>query len=85
MRPGPAPLSRLAKELARLAGADSPDEAARRRDRIEYRLRQSSFSFEGVLDEAGGLQGRSLLLVVDQFEELLLRPCRPWPATRGRR
>ena len=70
MRPGAAPLSRLAKALARLAGADSPDEAARRRDRIEYRLRQSSFSFESALDEAGGLQGRSLLLVVDQFEEL---------------
>ena len=70
MRPGAAPLSRLARALARLAGDDSPDEAARRRDRIEYRLRQSSFSFEGALDEAGGLQGRSLLLVVDQFEEL---------------
>ena len=41
-----------------------------RSDRIEYRLRQSSFSFESALDEAGGLGGRALLLVVDQFEEL---------------
>src|SRR5208337_693075 len=70
MRPGAAPLSRLAKTLARLATNDSPDEAARRSDRIEYRLRQSSFSFESALEEAGGLGGRSLLLIVDQFEEL---------------
>ena len=47
-----------------------PDETARRRDRIEWKLRQSSFSFESALKEAGGLSGRSLLLVVDQFEEL---------------
>src|SRR5271165_2922353 len=70
MRPGASPLSRLAKTLARLAKKDSPDEAARRSDRIEYRLRQSSFSFERALEEAGGLGGRSLLLIVDQFEEL---------------
>ena len=38
--------------------------------RIEYRLRQSSFSFESALEEAGGLGGRTLLLIVDQFEEL---------------
>ena len=70
MRPGASPLARLAKALARLAHADSADEAARRRDRIEYRLRQSGFSLEDALEEAGGLGGRSLLLVVDQFEEL---------------
>ncbi len=70
MRPGAAPIARLAKTLARLADNDSPDEAARRSDRIEYRLRQSSFSLESALEEAGGLRGRSLLLIVDQFEEL---------------
>jgi tetratricopeptide (TPR) repeat protein/energy-coupling factor transporter ATP-binding protein EcfA2 len=70
MRPGGAPIARLAKTLARLAENDSPDEAARRSDRIEYRLRQSSFSFENALEEADGLRGRSLLLIVDQFEEL---------------
>jgi tetratricopeptide (TPR) repeat protein len=70
MRPGAAPLNRLAKTLARLAVNDSPDDAARRRERIEYRLRQSSFSLESALEEAGGLGGRSLLLIIDQFEEL---------------
>ena len=70
MRPGAAPLNRLAETLARLAVNDSPDDAARRRERIEYRLRQSSFSFESALEEAGGLGGRSLLLIIDQFEEL---------------
>ena len=70
MRPGASPLRRLAEALARLARGDSADESARRRDRIEYRLRQSGFSLKDALDEAGGLNGRSLLLVVDQFEEL---------------
>ena len=69
MRPGAAPLSRLANALARLSG-DVGDEASRRRDRIEYRLRQSSFSLEEALAEAGGLKERSLLLIIDQFEEL---------------
>jgi len=70
MRPGGAPITRLAGALAKLSEKDSPDETARRRDRIEWRLRQSSFSFENALAEAGGLNGRLLLLVVDQFEEL---------------
>jgi tetratricopeptide (TPR) repeat protein len=70
MRPGASPLARLAKALARLSQDDGADESARRRDRIEYRLRQSGFSLKGALEEAGGLSGRSLILVVDQFEEL---------------
>jgi tetratricopeptide (TPR) repeat protein len=70
MRPGGAPITRLAGALSKLSAKDSPDEAARRRDRIEWTLRQSSFSFESALAEAGGLGGRSLILVVDQFEEL---------------
>jgi tetratricopeptide (TPR) repeat protein len=70
MRPGSRPLSRLASTLACLAENGDADGAARRRDRIDWRLRQSSFSFEAALEEAGGLRGRSLLLVVDQFEEL---------------
>jgi tetratricopeptide (TPR) repeat protein len=70
MRPGASPLARLAKALARLAHGGSADESARRRDRIEYRLRQSGFSLKDALEEAGGLNGRSLLLIVDQFEEL---------------
>ena len=70
MRPGGAPITRLAGALSKLSAEDSPDETARRRDRIEWTLRQSSFSFESALAEAGGLSGRSLILVVDQFEEL---------------
>src|SRR5271163_948722 len=70
MRPGGAPIKRLAGALAKLSAEDTPDEAARRRDRAEWRLRQSSFSFEAALDEAGGLGARTLILVVDQFEEL---------------
>jgi tetratricopeptide (TPR) repeat protein len=70
MRPGGAPITRLAGALSKLSAKDSPDETARRRDRIEWTLRQSSFSFESALAEAGGLGGRSLILVVDQFEEL---------------
>ena len=70
MRPGPSPLARLAKALARLSPGDDADELARRRDRIEYRLRQSGFSLQDALAEAGGLGGGSLILVVDQFEEL---------------
>ncbi len=70
MRPGAAPIARLARALGRLSEGESPDAAARRRDRIEWTLRQSSFSFEQALEAAGGLNGRSLLLVVDQFEEL---------------
>jgi len=70
MRPGGAPIRRLACALSRLSANDTADQTARRRDRIEWTLRQSSFSFESALKEAGGLNGRTLLLVVDQFEEL---------------
>jgi hypothetical protein len=49
--------------------SDGPEEA-QRAERIELRLRQSSFSFDSAVAEAGGLGGRSLLLVIDQFEEL---------------
>ena len=70
MRPGGARITRLASALSKLSAKDSPDETARRRDRIEWTLRRSSLSFESALAEAGGLGGRSLILVVDQFEEL---------------
>ena len=70
MRPGASPISKLAKALARLTANERSDESMRRRDRIEWRLHQSSFSFESALEEAGGLGGRTLLLVIDQFEEL---------------
>jgi tetratricopeptide (TPR) repeat protein/energy-coupling factor transporter ATP-binding protein EcfA2 len=68
MRPGVAPLSRLARALSHLSSDE--DAVERRLERIEYRLRKSSFSMESALEEAGGLRGRTLLLIVDQFEEL---------------
>ena len=70
MRPGASPLSRLAQALARLSEGGSADKSARRNDSIEFRLRQSSFSLEDAITEAGGLGGRTLLLIIDQFEEL---------------
>jgi energy-coupling factor transporter ATP-binding protein EcfA2 len=70
MRPGASPLSRLAKTLARLSTTGDADESTRLCDRIEYRLRQSSFSLGEALAEVDGLNGRTLLLIIDQFEEL---------------
>ena len=69
MRPGGAPIRRLAATLARISATDDAD-LVRLRDRIDSRLRQSSFSLESAIEEAGGLGGRHLLLIVDQFEEL---------------
>jgi tetratricopeptide (TPR) repeat protein len=68
MRPGGAPLSRLADALAELSHDDDPAIAATRRERIEFDLR-SSFGIAKVLDKID-LGGATLLLVVDQFEEL---------------
>jgi tetratricopeptide (TPR) repeat protein/energy-coupling factor transporter ATP-binding protein EcfA2 len=70
MKPGGAPIKRLAGALARLSAHTSAENYARLSARIDYRLRQSSFSLESALEEAGGLGGRHLLLIVDQFEEL---------------
>jgi energy-coupling factor transporter ATP-binding protein EcfA2 len=70
MRPGGAPIKRLAGSLAGLSARDSAEVSTRLAARIDYRLRQSSFSLESALEEAGGLGGRHLLLIVDQFEEL---------------
>jgi tetratricopeptide (TPR) repeat protein/energy-coupling factor transporter ATP-binding protein EcfA2 len=70
MKPGGAPIKRLAGVLARLSKHDSEEDYARLCARIDYRLRQSSFSLESAIDEAGGLAGQHLLLIVDQFEEL---------------
>ncbi|HXZ17930.1 MAG TPA: hypothetical protein VEH77_18545 [Roseiarcus sp.] len=69
MRPGGTPVRRLAETLARIFARDKTD-VMRLRDRIETRLRQSSFSLESALEEGGDLAGRRLLLIVDQFEEL---------------
>lgn len=69
MRPGGAPLKRLADALAELSADDDHDIAATRRERIEFDLR-SSFGIAKVLDKVEGLGDATVLLVVDQFEEL---------------
>ena len=70
MRPGGAPITRLAGALSKLSAKDSPDETARRRDRIEWTLAPVELQLRERAAEAGGLGGRTLILVVDQFEEL---------------
>ncbi|MEA2933688.1 MAG: hypothetical protein QOD74_334, partial [Variibacter sp.] len=74
MRPGDAPLSRLADAVASLL-PEADDDVARavnaaRRERISFSLRQSSFGLAEALDKIEGLDESSFVLVVDQFEEL---------------
>jgi energy-coupling factor transporter ATP-binding protein EcfA2 len=70
--PGDAPLAELADALTELASAGAGDEGDReiRHDRISHALKRSSFGLSEALDEIPGLEGTSLLIVVDQFEEL---------------
>jgi hypothetical protein len=73
MRPGDDPTCALADGLAEIAERrDGETDAARaiRRERIEIALRKSSFGLADALDAIPGIEGKSLLLVVDQFEEL---------------
>jgi WD40 repeat protein len=70
MMPGGAPFERLADALATL-GPDEGDDARNvRRERIEYLLRRSSSGIADALDEMLELAENSILIVVDQFEEL---------------
>src|SRR5262245_26834777 len=74
MRPGDAPLKRLAAALTSLL-PDAEDDVGRavnaaRRERIDFALRQSSFGLVEALDKIEGLGESSFVLVVDQFEEL---------------
>jgi energy-coupling factor transporter ATP-binding protein EcfA2 len=69
--PGDAPINRLADALLTLAPKEElADERQIRRERIGFALRRSSFGLGEALDEIPNLAGTSLLLVVDQFEEL---------------
>ena len=64
MTPGNAPIANLAAAVASLGG-QSEDVA-----RIEYLLRRSSAGLAEALDEIESLNAASVLLIVDQFEEL---------------
>jgi|GEM_PF-937355 len=72
MTPGDAPLSRLAKSLADLVSPPGSDElaAATLRNELEASLRGSRFGLGEALDRLPELQGSTVLIVIDQFEEL---------------
>jgi hypothetical protein len=70
MRPGDAPLQRLTFLLASLSDDDDPVVASGRRDRIAAQLQRSSFGISEALAEMNAIADKSLVLVIDQFEEL---------------
>ena len=70
MRPGDAPLLRLTDLLVSLSVDDDPMIASGRRDRIAAQLRRSSFGISEALADTSSVAGKSLVLVIDQFEEL---------------
>jgi tetratricopeptide (TPR) repeat protein len=70
MRPGDAPLSRLTNLVASLSVDDDPVVASGRRDRISAQLRRSSFGLSEALEDAVSVADKSLVLAIDQFEEL---------------
>jgi tetratricopeptide (TPR) repeat protein len=70
MRPGDAPLQRLTNLLADLSSDDDPVVASGRRERIAAQVQRSSFGISEALAEIKSVTGKTLVLVVDQFEEL---------------
>ena len=70
MRPGDEPLQRLTRLLAKFSTDDDPVVASGRQERIAAQLRRSSFGILEALADANGVADRSVLLVIDQFEEL---------------
>jgi WD40 repeat protein len=69
LHPGDAPLRALADAVTELAQVSDEDSEIRR-DRTIFALKRSSFGLAKALDEIPNLAGTSVLLVVDQFEEL---------------
>lgn len=74
MSPGDSPLDRLIDLLVSLVAELEPKNAgnprASRRDRLAYLIRSSSQGLVDALAEIDGLKERSVVIVVDQFEEL---------------
>jgi tetratricopeptide (TPR) repeat protein len=81
MRPGDAPLSRLTDILASLSADDDSTIASGRRDRIAAQLRRSSFGISEALTETSSVTEKSLVLIVDQFEELFRYAARTFDKT----
>ena len=69
LHPGDAPIKALASAVTSLA-QDSGEDSEIRHERTLFTLRRSSFGLAKALDEIPNLAGKSVLLVVDQFEEL---------------
>jgi hypothetical protein len=92
MSPKNAPLEELTKLLLELAVGFTPNRdgdpvfLASQGSRIEYLLRLSSNGLVNALAEIEGLKGKSLVIVVDQFEELFryASPLDHDPAQRAR-
>jgi tetratricopeptide (TPR) repeat protein len=70
MRPGDAPLLRLTNLIASLSEDDDPIIASGRRDGIAAHLDRSSFGISEAVAEVSCIAGKSVVLVIDQFEEL---------------
>jgi tetratricopeptide (TPR) repeat protein len=69
--PGDTPIGNLASAMAsQLWPNDDPSIAAAQRERIRFALRRSSFGISDALREIASLGDASIILVVDQFEEL---------------
>jgi tetratricopeptide (TPR) repeat protein/energy-coupling factor transporter ATP-binding protein EcfA2 len=70
LRPGSAPIGALTEALVGLSPPEEPAIAGALKERIDFDLRRSSFGVADALSKIGNLEGSSVLLVVDQFEEL---------------
>lgn len=69
LHPGDAPLRALAGAVTDLAH-EREDVSEVRHDRTLFELQRSSFGLTKALERIPNLAGKSVLLVVDQFEEL---------------
>ena len=69
LHPGDAPIKALASAVTSLA-QHSDEDSHIRYDRTVFALKRSSFGLAKSLDDIPNLSGKSVLLVVDQFEEL---------------
>ncbi len=70
MVPGDDPIAALAELLTDLSNDTDTEIRSERRRRIEYQLRRSSFGLADALREVDGFENQTLLLVIDQFEEI---------------
>jgi tetratricopeptide (TPR) repeat protein len=70
MRPGGAPVARLTDAILAVSTDQDPLVAAARRDRVAAALRRSSYGLSDALREIDSIGDKTVILLVDQFEEL---------------